>query len=97
MTYGTLQLKPLENRMNQHQLDKRERKIRARSIVAAQLTGQINLAHARTTAFFMMGPWGRFRWLLLGGRYSNRQGTYMLLGLLGLLMFLGIGALSALL
>ena len=83
--------------MNQHQLDKREKRIRARSTVAAQLTGQINLAHARTAAFFMMGPWGRLRWLLLGGRYSNQQGTYMLLGLLGLLMLLGIGSLSTLL
>mgnify|MGYP001569066710 FL=1 len=87
----------LEKRMNQYQLDKRKERIRARSTVAAQLTGQINLAHARTATFFMMGPWGRLRWLLLGGRYSNQQGTYMLLGLLGLLMLLGIGSLSTLL
>ena len=92
-----LQLKSLEDRMSQHRLDKRKRKIQARSTVAAQLTGQINLAHARTAAFFMMGSWARLRWLILGGHYCNQQGTYMLLGLLGLLILLGIGALSALL
>ena len=92
-----LQLKSLEDRMNQHRLDKRERKIRARSIVAAQLTGQINLVQQQTISFFMMGSWARLRWLILGGHYCNQQGTYMLLGLLGLLILLGIGALSALL
>ena len=68
MTHGMScgRLKSLEDRMNQHQLDKRDKKIVARRIVAAQLQGQINLVGNFAANFVNMGFWSRLRWLLFG-------------------------------
>ena len=90
MTHGTGQLKPLEDRVNLHQQRHRNQKIAARRIVAAQLQGQINLARGMFAEFYLMGPWARLRWLVLGGRYHNRRGSYLLAALLGLLALGGV-------
>jgi hypothetical protein len=91
MTHGTGQLKPLEERMNQHQLEQRDRKIAARRIVAAQLQGQINRVGQYAVGFAQQGLWGRLRWLLLGHHYANAKGNYLMVGLIMLFLLTFVG------
>jgi hypothetical protein len=62
------QLQPLHKRLTRNQSDRRDRKIEARRIVAAQLTGRINDLGGYTVQFVYRGFWQRLRWLILGER-----------------------------
>ena len=70
---ATGQLQPLKERMNMHQQQRREQKIAARRIVAAQLQGQINLVAQYTAIFVHAGFWARLRWLFFGAKKGQKQ------------------------
>ncbi len=55
------QLNTITKRLNPHQQAKRQEKIRARSTVAAQLTGQMNLLRMQMQQLVVMGPIARFK------------------------------------
>ena len=55
-----------------HQQQRREQKIVARRIVAAQLQGQINLVAQYTAVFIHAGFWARLRWLLFGVKKGQK-------------------------
>ena len=59
-------LAPLADRLNANQAAKREMKIAARRVVAAQLQGQINVIGQLTTMFQRLGFFRRVWWLLTG-------------------------------
>lgn len=65
-----------------NQLAKRDEKTRARAVVAAQLTGQLNQMAGALGGFIHLSFWGRLRWFILGPAYVNTKGTVILLGTL---------------
>lgn len=74
-------LSPLRKRLNAHELDKREDRMRARRTVAAQLTGQNNHMAKILANFITADPWTRYRWMILGARYVNMKGTIILIAM----------------
>lgn len=62
------QLKPLEDRMTNAQKDRRDRRIKARSQVAAILEGRVNLVGTYVSNFIRMPWYRRWLWVLIGPR-----------------------------
>jgi len=67
-------LQPLNRRLNRNQADKRQRKIEARRIVAAQLQGQMRTVGMYTYSFIHRGFFSRLKWLLFGESTPSQQG-----------------------
>jgi len=66
-------LQPLNRRLNRNQADKRQNKIEARRIVAAQLTGQVNMVGAYVYQFVHRGFFGRLKWVLFGESQPKQE------------------------